>query len=76
MTDGSEAPRQGPGGPPSDRSESGGPSHPGKEEPRDEAQETGSAESAACEICGAPVLERHCKIVCLNCGYTRDCSDP
>jgi len=32
--------------------------------------------AVACELCGAPVLERHCKIVCRNCGYTRDCSDP
>lgn len=31
---------------------------------------------AICELCGGPVLERHCKIVCLNCGYQRDCSDP
>lgn len=29
-----------------------------------------------CELCGGPVVERHCKIVCLNCGYQRDCSDP
>ncbi len=29
-----------------------------------------------CDLCGAPVLERHCKIVCRNCGYMRDCSDP
>jgi hypothetical protein len=29
-----------------------------------------------CELCGGAVLERHCKIVCLNCGYQRDCSDP
>lgn len=29
-----------------------------------------------CELCGAPVLERHCKIVCRNCGFMRDCSDP
>jgi hypothetical protein len=30
-----------------------------------------------CEICGFPLcLERHCKIICPNCGYTRDCSDP
>ena len=32
--------------------------------------------TVACDLCGAPVLERHCKIVCRNCGYTRDCSDP
>ena len=30
----------------------------------------------ACEICGGPTLELHCKIQCRNCGYTRDCSDP
>lgn len=31
---------------------------------------------AACELCGGPTLERHCKILCLNCGFQRDCSDP
>jgi len=31
---------------------------------------------AACELCGGPTIERHCKILCLNCGYQRDCSDP
>jgi hypothetical protein len=36
---------------------------------------TGSA-GARCELCGGRVEERHCKIVCLNCGYQRDCSDP
>ena len=29
-----------------------------------------------CEICGARMVQRQCKIRCLNCGYTRDCSDP
>jgi len=29
-----------------------------------------------CDICGAPMLERHCKIACPVCGYLRDCSDP
>ncbi len=29
-----------------------------------------------CELCGGPVLERNCKIVCLTCGSQRDCSDP
>lgn len=32
--------------------------------------------SVVCELCGGPVLDRHCKILCLNCGYQRDCSDP
>lgn len=29
-----------------------------------------------CDLCGGPVLDRHCKRICLNCGYQRDCSDP
>ena len=29
-----------------------------------------------CDLCGAPMLERHCKLVCVQCGYQRDCSDP
>jgi len=30
-----------------------------------------------CDLCGSEhVVEIHCKIQCLNCGYTRDCSDP
>ena len=29
-----------------------------------------------CELCGGPLLERHCKIMCQVCGYQRDCSDP
>lgn len=30
-----------------------------------------------CEVCGA-VMEytASCRIICRNCGYTRDCSDP
>lgn len=29
-----------------------------------------------CDLCGAPMLERHCKLICVRCGYQRDCSDP
>ena len=29
-----------------------------------------------CERCGTTMFEHHCKIVCPNCGYKRDCSDP
>jgi hypothetical protein len=29
-----------------------------------------------CELCGATMYDHHCKIVCPNCGYKRDCSDP
>jgi predicted RNA-binding Zn-ribbon protein involved in translation (DUF1610 family) len=29
-----------------------------------------------CERCGERMEERHCKIICPNCGHLRDCSDP
>jgi hypothetical protein len=33
--------------------------------------------SMTCILCGSTtVVEIHCKIVCKNCGFTRDCSDP
>lgn len=41
-----------------------------------EYREQGIGDESVCELCGGPVLERHCKIQCLNCGYQRDCSDP
>ena len=33
-------------------------------------------ESEKCEICGVMTLKLHCKIICNNCGFIRDCSDP
>lgn len=29
-----------------------------------------------CDLCGSIMLERHCRLVCTQCGYQRDCSDP
>jgi hypothetical protein len=29
-----------------------------------------------CDLCGAIMVERHCKLICMHCGYQRDCSDP
>jgi hypothetical protein len=29
-----------------------------------------------CECCGTVMYDHNCKIVCPNCGYKRDCSDP
>jgi hypothetical protein len=29
-----------------------------------------------CDLCGAAMIEVHCKLVCGACGYVRDCSDP
>ncbi len=37
---------------------------------------TPSASAEPCDVCGAPTFERHCKVICRRCGYTRDCSDP
>ena len=33
-------------------------------------------DAPVCEICATPMYGLHCKIVCPNCGYKRDCSDP
>ena len=29
-----------------------------------------------CDLCGGTMLNRHCKLICRQCGYQRDCSDP
>ncbi|HCW78109.1 MAG TPA: hypothetical protein DG084_03260 [Gemmatimonadetes bacterium] len=29
-----------------------------------------------CDLCGVPMLNLHCKLICEQCGYKRDCSDP
>lgn len=29
-----------------------------------------------CEVCESEMYGLHCKLVCPNCGYRRDCSDP
>lgn len=29
-----------------------------------------------CDLCGAQMLNLHCKLICNQCGYKRDCSDP
>ncbi len=33
-------------------------------------------DDTTCWVCGGPVIQLHCKIVCKNCGFMRDCSDP
>jgi hypothetical protein len=40
------------------------------------AERLNDAERGFCWVCGAPVNERHCKIICPRCGFMRDCSDP
>ena len=29
-----------------------------------------------CWCCAGRTVKHHCKIVCTNCGFMRDCSDP
>jgi hypothetical protein len=29
-----------------------------------------------CDLCEVPMLNLHCKLICEQCGYKRDCSDP
>ena len=40
---------------------------------RSEARESVREE---CELCGSEMFGLHCKLICPNCGYRRDCSDP
>jgi hypothetical protein len=35
-----------------------------------------NVDEPVCDLCGATMDERHCKLVCRQCGYMRDCSDP
>jgi hypothetical protein len=34
------------------------------------------ADDTYCWVCGTSIVDVHCKIVCQNCGFMRDCSDP
>jgi hypothetical protein len=56
----------------SDREPAGG------EEPISDRRKPGGGASATpiCDLCGAPMIDRHCKLTCPVCGYQRDCSDP
>lgn len=29
-----------------------------------------------CDICGELMIAFDCELICRNCGYVRDCSDP
>lgn len=46
----------------------------GPETPSPEGDATPAPQQ--CERCGHEMYDRHCKVVCPNCGYLRDCSDP
>ena len=40
------------------------------------SQSHSASEDELCDICGRPMLDVHCKLICRNCGFMRDCSDP
>jgi carbonic anhydrase/acetyltransferase-like protein (isoleucine patch superfamily) len=40
------------------------------------AQGIGRVGGYYCDLCGHPMLDVHCKLVCEQCGFKRDCSDP
>ncbi len=55
--------------------------HPRGPRPAEQARDGSPAEvdvrdAQECEACGTRMYGLHCKIVCPNCGYKRDCSDP
>ena len=73
MTEGPGAP---PSGSPADPSTPGPARVPEAQDPRRRGRVETGTPGRRCELCGGPVLDRHCKVVCLNCGFQRDCSDP
>ena len=54
----------------------GGPQPPRETPETPEPPPTATEPAYRCDLCGAPMMERHCKLVCTGCGYQRDCSDP
>ncbi len=43
---------------------------------RDARSEAPEPVQEECELCGSEMFGLHCKLICSNCGYRRDCSDP
>jgi len=48
----------------------------GEKKPRP-AKDQGDSFSSVekCDICGAPMIQIRCELLCTNCGYRRDCTD-
>ncbi len=49
---------------------------PGGSDPADFQPVYTPADDTYCWLCNGPISKRHCKIICNQCGFTRDCSDP
>jgi len=37
---------------------------------------SGIQEEERCWVCGGVTIHYHCRIICMHCGFMRDCSDP
>ncbi|HIG98301.1 TPA: hypothetical protein HA231_02675 [Candidatus Woesearchaeota archaeon] len=37
--------------------------------------DSASHEPECCPRCGFFMVEAHCRVACVNCGYLRDCND-
>ena len=46
------------------------------EQTQQEATETLEPSGEDGEVCCSEMYGLHCKLICPNCGYRRDCSDP
>lgn len=51
-------------------------SEPRETLPDEAPEEHDNVNEPRCDLCGAPMKEWHCRIICTFCGYQRDCSDP
>ena len=56
--------------------ESSGGRAPGPALPGDRGGQPPAQEVFHGDLCGAVMLNLHCKLTCERCGYKRDCSDP
>jgi hypothetical protein len=66
----------GPGAHAGSERDGGSDRHPAVEPGPADDQGSGSIDEPRCDLCGAPMHEWHCRIICTFCGYQRDCSDP
>ena len=49
---------------------------PHMDEEQTQQREAPEPSGEVCEVCSSEMYGLHCKLVCPNCGYRRDCSDP
>lgn len=60
----------------SDDSRDGGERREAPAQPHAPDERPAALDEQRCDLCGAPLLEWHCRLICTACGFQRDCSDP